>query len=214
MANFKTHVNWGFIVAVLVVGGLLWFFDLDIKSLIIIFLAVILGSFLPDVDSDSSVPFRIIFGFLSIFFAFFSVYILHEIDHVDFWLILLVPVTVFVFVRFVLGEVFKKMSHHRGIWHSVPAAFLVGIFTVILIQQLNFLERKETAIYIGVSVFIGYMIHLFLDEIYATVNLTGRSLKLKKSLGSALKWRSPSNKVTLFVYGFIFVLFIIFWYTQ
>ena len=206
MANFKTHISWGAVVALLVTVSALFYIGLEADSLVLIFCAIIVGSFLPDIDSDSGVPFRIVFGFLGIVFAIFSAHIVYEREDIGFWLFLLVPLTVFIFTRFVLGDLFKRFTHHRGIWHSLPAAALAGLLTFILLDQMDFLEKEEMSIYMSSALVIGYVVHLLLDEICASVNLVGHSLRPKKSLGSALKFYSESKKATIFVYVCIAML--------
>jgi hypothetical protein len=78
MAKFKTHVSWGVFIGVgLVVAGLIFSIFSGVESAIWIFFAVLLGSFLPDLDLDDGVPFQILFGLLGAGFAgliFFNFY--------------------------------------------------------------------------------------------------------------------------------------------
>lgn len=209
MANFKTHISWGVICATMLIVGVLIYFAFEPRYLMAVFFAVLVGSFLPDIDLDEGVPFQIIFGLLSVGIAGFSIYILYMYDIRDHIFYFAVPITVFIFVRFVLGEIFMRFTHHRGIWHSIPAAVLVGLMTAYVLNVIHVLERQEMSTYIGAAVVIGYIIHLILDEIYATVNLSGQSLLPKRSFGSALKLWAPSKTSTLLVYGSIIVLCII-----
>ena len=67
MANFKTHVWFGAVLAVVAVIFIL------ISSLVLsdfaffwVISAVLVGSFLPDLDSDEGLPFQILFGAFSL----------------------------------------------------------------------------------------------------------------------------------------------------
>ncbi|PID52298.1 MAG: hypothetical protein CR972_02375 [Candidatus Moraniibacteriota bacterium] len=207
MANFKTHISWGVVLAFVMAVGFLICWNIDMRVFILVFSSALIGSFLPDVDSDSGVPFRILFYTLSVVLTFFSVHVLIAKEVVGFWFFVLIPLTVFIFVRFVLGDIFKKFTRHRGIWHSIPAAILAGLVTMVIVYELDFLNRGSSAVHIGVAMFAGYMAHLFLDEVYASVNFSGKLFKPKKSLGTAMKWYSSSLIVTVFVYSCL----LIFW---
>jgi membrane-bound metal-dependent hydrolase YbcI (DUF457 family) len=75
------------------------------------------------------------------------------------------------------------MSYHRGIYHSVLAGLFFAFVTAIAYYYV--LGRHEGVSWLaGGFMFIGYMIHLVLDEIYS-VDVLGT--RVKRSFGTALK---------------------------
>ena len=67
-------------------------------------------------------------------------------------------------------------------WHSIPAALIAGLATFLVCLSPDLSVR----IFKAWAVVIGFVSHLILDEIYA-VDWAGRSIRIKKSFGTALK---------------------------
>jgi len=199
MANFKTHISWGVVLAIaLIVFGLVGSFVSGFQLIFWIFLAVLIGSFLPDVDSDGGLPFQMIFGLAGLILAGACFYYFFQNEEKDWRILAGLPILLFIFVRFVLGFIFQKMTRHRGIFHSIPAGILAGLITVWFLQYFPIDFNQK--IVLGAAVLAGYLGHLILDEIYSTINLKGFSMLPKKSLGSALKFWSSSKTATLLIY--------------
>ena len=181
MANFATHIGVGTVVS----GGLATLTVaadvLSPDSLMAVTLAGVLGSILPDIDSKESRASRALFAGLAFFFAFCAL-IMHasHLSLVELWI--LVP-AVFLFVRYGLEALFHRFSYHRGIWHSIAAGLLFWFATAIIFNSLLG-KHPGVAWLAGGFLFVGYLTHLVLDEIFA-VDLLDRRLKL--SFGSALK---------------------------
>ena len=64
---------------------------------------------------------------------------------------------------------------------------------------------------LSISIGIGYLSHLILDEMNSLVNLEGVPFIPKKSLGSALKLFSSQWEITLIVYIAVIILFVKNW---
>jgi membrane-bound metal-dependent hydrolase YbcI (DUF457 family) len=206
MANFKTHIAWGSLVGVaLVVFALIYSLFSGLELIFLVFLATLIGSFLPDLDLDEGVPFQIIFGLLGVTLAGLVFYNFYQDGLRDWMKLALAPLLIFTVIRFGAGYIFEKFTEHRGMFHSIPAAALFGLIAVWILEffSLGTAER----VYLGVAVTAGYIGHLILDEIYSSVNLRGHSLLPKRSLGSALKLYSGSKITTLFFYLAAFILF-------
>lgn len=205
MANFRTHIGFGVFIGIgFIIFGLIYALFSSTESMIWVFLAVLVGSFLPDLDMDDGLPFQILFGLLGAGMAglvFFNLYQGGEREVKD---LILLPALVFVAVRFVVGSIFEKFTDHRGIFHSIPGAVLFGLLTIWLLNLLNILESQK--IFLGIAISVGYLGHLVLDEIYSSVNIKGHSLLPKQSLGNALKFYSSSKLASLIFYALIFVL--------
>ena len=74
-----------------------------------------------------------------------------------------------------------KLLKHRGIFHSQMAGLFFAALTAVICDRV-FGESAALAWLTGLFVFIGFLIHLILDEIYAV-----KGGKVKRSFGSALK---------------------------
>lgn len=205
MANFKTHIGFGVFIGIgFIVAGLIYALLSSTEAIIWLFLAVLVGSFLPDLDMDEGVPFQILFGLLGAGLAGLIFLGQYQDGERGLKMLVLFPAVVFLLVRFGAGYVFAKFTNHRGIFHSVPAAILFGLLTIWFLDFLAI--QTDQKLFLGLAVSVGYLGHLVLDEIYSSVNLHGHSLLPKQSLGNALKFYSSSKVVTLLVYGFIFML--------
>jgi len=205
MANFRKHISWGvFIGIAAIVAGFIFSLISGIELIFWVFFAVLVGSFLPDLDMDEGVPFQIIFGLLGAGLAgmfFFRTYQGGERNAKS---LVFLPIVIFLAVRFVAGYIFERFTNHRGMFHSIPAVILFGLLAVWILEFLDMSGHER--LIIGAAVSIGYLGHLILDEMHSSINLHGHSLLPKQSLGSALKLYSSSRLATLFVYILIFVL--------
>lgn len=205
MANFKTHIGFGVLIGISSTI-LITFFSIT-KSLLVSFIAffcVLIGSFLPDVDVDTGTPFQIIFGFFSLLGTGIVIYCLIENHITDMRYLIGIPVITFLFIRIVVGNIFKKFTAHRGIWHSIPALLISILATLQLVNRFD-LSIIDKMI-ISASIGIGYLGHLILDEVYSMVNIGGVPFKVKRSLGSALELVSKSKIATIIAYILLIVL--------
>jgi len=100
--------------------------------------------------------------------------------------VVLAGAMVYLLVRFGLGEILKRYTVHRGMFHSLPAAAIVGELAFLLASG-----STELRIYKAGGVALGYLIHLVLDELYSIQWSRGR-LRLKSSFGTAVKLVSRS----------------------
>ena len=205
MAKFKTHISLGVLLG-LFLSIFVSFFSLTKNTLIalIAFFSVIIGSFLPDIDSDTGTPFQIIFGFLSFLTATTMLYYLLQKDVTNLKILIGLPIASLIFFRVIIGKIFKKITHHRGIWHSIPFVLIVTLFVLLITNKFNISPYDK--LIISISIGIGYLGHLILDEIYSLINISGIPFTSKKSLGSALKFSSKSKTTTVIAYLTILVL--------
>ncbi|PIE33788.1 hypothetical protein CSA56_09750 [candidate division KSB3 bacterium] len=199
MAAFRTHMTVGLIVGYIASAWVVmtqWI--VTPFTPFGLFLAVCIGSLLPDIDSDHSKPFSIIFGCLSmiggsvVFFYFLQ----HHIISWMYW-IAIPPLTALI-IRYGLGKLFQKYTVHRGIFHSIPALGIATLATPLVLASFRLASQDVIAISLGVG--LGFLSHLILDELYSTIDFEGHRIKPKKSLGTALAFTGPSKKVTLAAY--------------
>lgn len=181
MANFATHIGIGTVVSGAVATITLAADVIAPDSLVAVTLAGVLGSVLPDIDLKDSRASRALFAGLATFFSFCVLFLnADKYSIAELWLIWL---GTFLVVRYGGEAVFHRFSYHRGIWHSVLAGLFFWFVTAIVFKYV--LGRHEGVAWLaGGFLFIGYMTHLILDEIFS-VDLMGR--RLKASFGSALK---------------------------
>ena len=172
--------------------------------MLLVFLAVIMGSFLPDLDMDEGLPFQILFGLLGAALSGLNFYTQYESGDHDLKKLCISALLVFVAVRFIGGFIFERFTNHRGMFHSIPAAILSGLMALWSLDYFSI--HLDGKLFIGLAVTVGYLGHLLLDEIYSSINIRNHSLLPKQSLGSALKLYSASHIATFFVYLAIFLI--------
>lgn len=181
MANFNTHlavaaVGSGLCATVALAGH-----AAPQNYLLTLTLAGTIGGILPDIDLDKAIPSRMLFSALGAVSAFIALFTLSkQYSIVELWIVWL---GVYLAVRYGGHRLFQARTHHRGIFHSVLAGIFFMALTAIIFANV-FREPPELAWLTGLFVFIGFIIHLVLDEIYS-VDIEGAAIK--KSFGTALK---------------------------
>ncbi len=200
MAGFKTHIT----VSTLLGAGVgyygLWRWNLDWGPVGLAAGLTSVGGMLPDLDSDSGVPVRELFGVAAAFVPFLLVHRLRNtgLTH-DQLLVLLIGI--YLLIRYGLAEFFKRLTVHRGMFHSIPALLITGLGVFLLYDH----EDIGLRYYLAAGVMIGFLSHLALDELYA-VDLSGVVPRLNNFAGSALKFFSASWTANVFTYTILFVL--------
>ena len=196
MANFPTHlavgiISSGALATLTLASGMVA--PADIVTLVF---AGAVGGILPDIDLGSSRPSQALFTGLGIVIAF-AVLINAGYNYsiAEMWI---VWTAAFLAVRFIGHNVFHHLSHHRGIFHSVLAGVLFAAVTAIFyVRGLG--HGAPLAWLAGSFVFVGYLTHLVLDEIYS---VDFHNEKLKASFGTALKladFRHPGASLAMAV---------------
>jgi hypothetical protein len=153
-----------------------------------------LGGLMPDLDSDSGVPVRELFGVMAAVVPALMYGALQE-RGLPFEQALVILAGVYVLIRYGLSAIFKRWTVHRGMFHSIPAMLIAG-----LLVYLFFPSRDDNLrLYLGGGVMLGFLSHLVLDEL-CSVDFMGARIRLNKFAGSALKFGSPSWSATLTCY--------------
>ncbi len=172
------------------------------QEVLLYFTLGVIGGLLPDIDSDNSLPVRLLFTFIATVIAFLVMF-KQRADNTVMELFLIWTGS-FAFIKYFLFSLFTKVTVHRGIIHSIPAAVLFGFIGTILLYRI-FHFNEFVAWMGGVFVFGGCLTHLLLDELYS-LNLKGS--RPKRSAGTALKlWNAGDLKSTAVVYFLIVLLF-------
>jgi len=182
MANFPTHIAIGTLVSGTLATLTLAVDAVAPENLVAVTLAGVLGSVLPDIDLKESRPARAMFSGLAVFFAFAVLFTVA--GHYSVAEMLILYVGTLLAVRYGAKYVFFKMSYHRGIWHSILAAAFVSFATAAAYYYV--LKRPDAVSWLAAGfMFIGYMTHLALDEIYSVDVMDTR---IKASFGTAIKF--------------------------
>ena len=196
MANYATHIGVGTVVsgalATLTVGA-------DVigpESIMAVTLAGVAGSVLPDIDLRDSRASTILFSGIAVFVSFCVLFVNAERYSIaELWILWLGSMVI---VRYGIHAMFHRIAVHRGVWHSLLAGLLWAGITALIFHRL--LGRHEGVAWLGGGfMFIGYVTHLILDEIYSVDFLGNR---LKASFGSALKFidtRYPASTAAMAV---------------
>ncbi|MBY0528146.1 MAG: metal-dependent hydrolase [Gemmataceae bacterium] len=154
-----------------------------------------LSGMLPDLDSDSGVPVRTLFGAAGVLVPLFLLSRIVELG-LPLVQIAALMVGIYCFIRYVCSAVFKKLTVHRGMFHSLPGMAIAGLLVFLMYHSDNLIER----LFLALGTTIGFLSHLVLDELYS-VDLSGVKVHLKASAGSAVKLMSPSWPATLATYA-------------
>ncbi len=176
--------------------------DWSFFSLII--LAVSLGAILPDVDSDSGLPYHITFGSTALIAG--ALGFMHAINTNpgDYGTIALWTIGPIVIIWGPIGTLFKRFTHHRGLTHSVPAAAIAGLIAYTLAKYAGL--EPWNGFLLGLALALGYILHLVLDEAWAAINFKGHLFIPNKALGSALKFTSRNRQDTYVIYFILAIL--------
>ena len=203
MANFNVH----FSASTIFSGSLiipLMFTELTIPNIIITFGLGVLGGLLPDIDSDNSKSISIIFTLFAILITILFLY--KQYCNYSLEELLFFTFIIFSTIRFVIINIFRKFSKHRGMFHSIPSAILSGMLLTTSVNLFFQVEPFISWVY-GIILTSTYILHLILDEMYS-VDL--RNIHIKKSFGTALKFyqkKTLGDKInTTLIYLSIIVL--------
>lgn len=200
MASFRTHYASGLLLGAVAAIGmpLFGFVPIDWKILVPLAICSVVGAIMPDIDSDTSVPFHATFGALALFAAAVAVSYVFLMEPGVLWKYAAYPALAVIFVYGGIGALFRRFTRHRGIVHSIPAALIAGLLVFSFALRLH--SEPRHAFFFGAAISVGYLTHLILDELYAAVNFHGIPFVPSKSLGSALKLVSTHRKSTLAIY--------------
>ncbi|HMP79466.1 MAG TPA: metal-dependent hydrolase [Pirellulaceae bacterium] len=201
MADFKTHITTSTVLGIGygAVGHL--YFGVPLPHCVVAGTLCSVAGMLPDLDSDSGIPIRETLCFVSVLIPTLLWERFVQLGwHPEF--IVFAAVLIYLFIRFALGPLFRKYTVHRGMWHSIPAALIAGLITFLFGMSTDLGIR----IFKSWSVVLGFMSHLMLDEVYS---VDWRGQRIKKSLGTAMKWFGPKWWGNVSTYGKLVLLVIL-----
>lgn len=175
------------------------------KQVILYFTLGTVGSLLPDIDANDSVPIQITFSVASILLAFVTMFFFAAIFYSVMELVLIWLVT-YLLLRWIIFALFSRLTTHRGIFHSLPAALFFGFVSAAVAHRVMGVDPQQ-AWMSGLFITYGYIVHLALDEFFS-VNIFG--IRTRRSFGSAMKLYSRGSFTTsLYMYLALMAAFII-----
>ncbi|MBF0226605.1 MAG: metal-dependent hydrolase [Desulfobacterales bacterium] len=196
MAGFKIHLLGGMTNGALIAGICLWKQGFTPIQAGAVFIAGTIGGLLPDVDSDTSRPLTLLFQLMSVLIPAILYQKASKYGGKSPEFMICYFAISYIFINYVICEIIKELTVHRGIMHSIPFAFLCGGIGYLLFSQ----SGKNISLSCGVAVFTGCLVHLILDEFNSFSFKFGLIPVVKRSSGTALKLGSESVISTAFVY--------------
>jgi membrane-bound metal-dependent hydrolase YbcI (DUF457 family) len=115
--------------------------------------------------------------------------------------VVLCAIIMYALTRYGGAAVLKRLSVHRGMFHSIPAMFIAS--ELIFLAYVS--DQVAVKCLMAGGVAIGFLSHLLLDELYS-VQWSGLRLKLAKSAGSAFKLSSTRFFPNVFTYATLMFL--------
>ena len=155
------------------------------------------GGMLPDLDSDSGIPIREMFGLAAVVLPLTLIPRLAHM-HVTQEGILAAILFGYLAIRYLGSRVFKHFTVHRGMFHSIPGMLIAGLVIYLGYHSPD----RRLRVLLGTGVVLGFLSHLVLDELYS-VDLRGMKVKLNKFAGTAVKFVSPSLLATVTCYSLL-----------
>jgi hypothetical protein len=194
MASWRGHLTFSTGLGIAYGGASWWFLNVDPALAGVAGLLTALGGLLPDLDSDSGVPVREMFNLAATILPLLELRRLASLG-LTAEEILLAFAGMYAFLRFGVRMIFKHLTVHRGMFHSVPAMLIAGLLVYLGYHHPN----PGIRVYLAFGTMLGFLSHLVLDELYS-VDFRGVVPKLNQFAGTALKLRSPSWLATVFTY--------------
>lgn len=200
MADFKTHITTSTALGVALGGIGHFFYNVPLEHAVVAGGLCSVAGMLPDLDSKSGIPQREMLSFVSVIVPMLMLPRLEALNFTTEDKVFFACVS-YVVIRFGLGALFRKYTKHRGMWHSIPAAMIAGLAFFLVCLSNDF----EIRLFKAWAVVLGFVSHLFLDEIYA-VNWEGKLPTTKKSFGTAMKFFGKSRFNNVLTYTKLLVL--------
>lgn len=187
MANFRTHLTVAALVSTSVAGWMNGRGVVPASDFVPLAVLGALGGLLPDLDADNSVPTRWLWNTASVSAAVVTFVAFRE--GLEWISLIVVVLACFAAVRWLVAGLVMRVTRHRGLFHSIPAAISCGALCVWLLL-LQFSMATQRALVWGGFLAGGFLLHLILDEIYSVDLVNAR---VKRSFGTALKWRQTDD---------------------
>jgi hypothetical protein len=194
MASYQGHLAFSSVLGAAYGGAAALQWQLDWGPVFLGAGLTALGGLLPDLDSDTGVPVRELSGVAAAATPFLLIRRLQGAGFtMDQMLVLLGAV--YLFIRYGVAALFKHVTVHRGMFHSIPGMLIAGLLVFLGYRHPDVGLR----LFLAGGIMFGFLSHLVLDEL-CSVDFMGLRLRLNRSAGSALKFYSSSWLATLTTY--------------
>jgi hypothetical protein len=204
MAGFKAHFTTG-----LTVGAVGAFMGISqgifgITSAVGVVAIGGIGGILPDLDSDSGTPLNFLFETLGILVPVSLLpWAQANLGNTALDMIAFIVIG-YIATRYLLCEVVKKITVHRGNLHSIPFGIICWEVAWLSFSSNTPFEGHFTespAFIASLILFAGFLSHLVLDELNSFHFKWGIIPAVKNSSGTALKLVGSGVLATLLLYG-------------
>lgn len=180
--------------------GFLGYHQLNFEPATAILAAVLctIGGLLPDLDRDASGPVGEVF---CVFAAAMTILLIHRFEH---WNLsgeekVLALVGAFIVIRYGIAYTIKKVCVSQGMFHSIPAAAIVGLAVYLGYRNPDNQQR----LFMTAAVVIGFLSHLVLDQ-FGSVKVPNIGKEASKvTSGGAMKFFSKSKSATAACYSLL-----------
>jgi hypothetical protein len=146
---------------------------------------------LPDLDSNSGKPVRELFGLTAAVVPLLLFQRLRDAGLTAEQTILLAA-GIYLAIRFGAAWLFKHLTVHRGMFHSLPAAVIVADITLLA----HACPEEHGRLALAGGALLGFVSHLVLDDLYGLRHLVSPQPG-KRPPERALKLTSQSMRATL-----------------
>jgi hypothetical protein len=208
MADFRTHLMGGILAGTALALGAAGLGLVGWARIPLIALAGIVGGIAPDIDSDSGRPQGILFGAATLVLPTAIVWRIDVLSEQEPWWGVACWVALALLVWYPLRWAFRAYTVHRGMFHSTPAIFIFAALCFLVNGRR--IEHVGLQLAMGLAGGLGYLVHLVLDELWA-VDFEGRRIRVKKSLGTALKLVGPVRWHNAAAWGAVVLLGLLVW---
>lgn len=196
MADFKAHLSSGIVNGACFAGFGLFLKSLSPIEAATVFIVGATGALLPDLDSDTGKPLALLFQLVSVLIPVLLYPYAKLFVTPDTPFLLCYFTSLYLIINYIVCQILKKLTKHRGIMHSIPFSILCGEITFLLLHP----SGLKLSLIGAFAVFSGCIIHLVLDELNSLSLRFGFIVVMKNSSGSALKFFSPYILSTLTTY--------------
>src|SRR5208283_2593907 len=112
-------------------GAGVFYFGTDLPPALLAGAVTAVSGLLPDLDSDSGVPIRVLFNLAAVFVPLLLLSRLLA-QGMPVAQVLVILAALYFLIRHGAAAVFKRMTVHRGMFHSIPAMLIAGLAVFLL----------------------------------------------------------------------------------
>src|SRR5262249_8612554 len=162
MASFRGHLTFSATLGAAYGGLLAWQLGVDWGTAAPAGGLTAVGGMLPALHSDSRIPVREMFGLAAVVVPLMFLRRLHHLTSLSDEKILVIIGATYLGIRHGLAYLFKRVTVHRGMFHSIPALLISGLATFLIFHHPDLRPR----VFVAAGVMIGVLAHLVLGELY------------------------------------------------